>query len=234
MTALVKDPNRVHVTYHFEFSNGEKRSFEVDEDLTDTVVKHYSENRYPWAELGFKKCDNCPLASDDTKYCPAIVSLVDIIEYFSEHQSYATCDCRVEFPNKTVSVENRPLQSALFPLMGLRMATSQCPILRQLKFMARFHEPFATPLYTVYRATSGYLLGRFFENQKTAGEDWSLAGLRKIYLDVQQVNQQLAERLTAAKVMDATPNSIVILSMFGVSITSLLDEYLDVLRNLYG
>ena len=231
MTSLVRDPYKLHVVYNFEFPNGEHKSFEVDADLTSNEVKHYSPNTYTWAELEFNKCANCPLGKQH-KYCPAALSLVDIIEYFSTHQSYATSLCRVEFPEKTVTAQ-KSLQETLYPLMGLRMATSQCPVLRKFKAMARFHEPFSSPYYTVYRALSQYLLGRYFANQKTENPDWTLDGLRRFYVDVKAVNEKLAERLVAAKVMDATPNSIVILSMFSMSMTSLFDAYLGIVEKLF-
>lgn len=232
MSKLVRDAYHLHLKYVYELENGESKSFEVEEDLLSEEVKHYSENRYEWAELGSNQCDQCPLTTDKHKYCPAAVSIVDIIEYFSRHVSFTKAKVRVIFEEKEVTAE-KPLQDVLFPLVGLRMATSQCPLLAKFKPLARFHEPFATPFYTVFRGTAYYLLRRYIENQRDGTSNWSLDGLKDFYEDIGVVNEKMAERLVDAKVMDATPNSIVILSMFSTSMTFFYDEYLRVFEKLF-
>ena len=135
-------------------------------------------------------------------------------------------------PEKTEMGE-KPLQDSLYSLIGLRMATSACPILSRFKPLARFHEPFASPFYTMQRTMSSYLLGQFFKNKKDRTGEFDFKGLKNFYSLINTVNTKMALRLAEAEVMDATPNSIMILSLFGTSVTFFFDDYLDILKKLY-
>jgi len=117
--------------------------------------------------------------------------------------------------------------------MGLRMATSLCPFLSRFKPMARFHEPFSKPFYTVYRATSFYLLEQYFRGRESSQEAVDFKGLQEFYENINIVNARMAERLNAAEIMDATQNSIAILSVFSASLTDLFDDYLEALEGLF-
>ncbi len=229
---VVENPYRVKVEYGFTFDDKSTAHFDVDVDLQSKEVKHYSKNRHTWTELCHHQCEQCPLSTQDHKYCPAIVSIVDIIEYFSQKISFTNCKCEVRFPEKTVVAE-KPLQDVLYSLIGLRLSTSLCPLLSQFKPMARFHEPFSSPFYTVYRATSLYLLRQYFKNKKGEKTPWELEGLRSFYSNINAVNSKISERLKSAEVMDAAPNSIMILSLFGTSMTYLFDDFLGVLEKLF-
>ncbi len=54
-------------------------------------------------------------------------------------------------------------------LLGLRMATSGCPVLAKLRPMAAFHIPFATDEETLYRAVATYFIAQLL--RQGAGRD---------------------------------------------------------------
>jgi hypothetical protein len=232
MNALIKDPFRIRIEYDFEFEDGARKSFLVDADLTSREVHYPSPARPRWAELDFLKCEHCSLDSASHPHCPAAVSIQDLIEYFSDRLSYSRCRCTVRFNEKTV-IGEKPLQDALFSLIGLRMATSVCPYLSRFRPMARFHEPFSTPFYTVYRALSFFLIEQYFRNRKRGRWEFDLDDLKEFYANINRVNNKMSRRLREAEVMDAAPNSITILSVFGTSMTVLFEEYLKTLETLF-
>jgi hypothetical protein len=231
MPSIVDDPFQVDVTYTFRFNDGTSRSFPVTTDLTSNQVQQYTPTAPAWTALGLHQCPGCPLNPAEFPQCPAAVSLVDIIEYFSQTKSYSTCDCVVQLPTKEVLVKNKPVQDALYPLIGLRLATSLCPSMKHFKPLSRFHEPFASPFYTVFRATSYFVLSKQLRH-KTAAHPLDFKELQKFYEHIGMVNRQLVRRLEETDIKDATPNSIFVLSLFGISMTMLFDDYLEVLEQL--
>ena len=229
---LVEDPYLVKVTYEYQFEDGSAVNFAVDSDLTSTVQEEYSEEKHKWAELDFHKCDHCPLSSDEHKYCPASVSIADIIEYFNDHPDHTHARCIVHTQGKTIVAE-KGIQEALAALIGLRLASSKCPILSHMKPMARFHDPFLSPYQLVYRATSMFLLGQYIRQLEGESPDWSVDGLKALYDKVGRVNMKLSERICSAGDVEATPCSMMIFSVLTISMTLLFDEHLEILKGLY-
>jgi hypothetical protein len=101
------------------------------------------------------------------------------------------------------------------------------------KPMARFHEPFSYPYYTVYRATSMYLLGQFFNKRKGETPDWDLDKLTELYDAIGLVNMNISERLKAAKQLQNSPVSLMIFSVYSLSMTLLFEEHIEVLQGLF-
>ncbi|MBN2144628.1 MAG: hypothetical protein JW774_08395 [Candidatus Aureabacteria bacterium] len=229
---IVENPYNLKVEYHFEFEDGENIAFKVEKDILEKKPRHYSSKRYKWEELEFHQCEQCPLSSSEYPYCPAAISITDIIEYFSKKASFSNCKCTVRMPDKTISGE-KPIQDVLYSLIGVRMATSACPFLSRFRPLARFHEPFSTPFYTMQRIMSSYLLEQFFKNKREGTGEFNFSGLKDFYSHINIVNSKMALRLAEAEVMDATPNSIMILSLFGTSVTFFFDDYLEILQKLY-
>lgn len=228
---LIQNPYDIDVIYEFEFDDGSQKRFEVKTNLLNTEVRHYSRQRYKWTEAGESPCDPCELGKDE-KFCPAAVSIVDIVEFFAQRTSFSEVTCRVYLDDKTIIV-NKPLQDALYPLIGLRLATSQCPLLSKFKPMARFHEPFSTPFGTICKSTAFYLLGQFFKMKHGQSPDWGLKELKEFYGKINIVNSKISERLKKAEIMDAAPNSLMILSLFGSGVAYLFDDFLNTLEPLF-
>jgi hypothetical protein len=92
--------------------------------------------------------------------------------------------------------------------MGLIMATSSCPILSQLKGLARYHLPFATMEETLFRTVGSYLLKQYFEFQNGFTADLDLKGLDEQYRELSRVNRSFIMRIRAASQLDANVNAV--------------------------
>jgi len=99
--------------------------------------------------------------------------------------------------------------------------------------MAAFHLPIANTEETLYRAASMYMLGQYFVHKKGGEADLSLAGLVKVYEDLEILNAHLAKRVGKAIQMDAAVNAIVILDFFAKSASFMLEEKLDAFAPLF-
>jgi hypothetical protein len=224
-----EEPFRVKVRYIYTIVDtqgnfGEAAHFDVDVDIGDERIRHYVNPPPEWCKLSHHKCTDCPLSGDTNEYCPAALAIADVVEYFSNVKSFTSCHCVVEFPERKIEA-TRAAQDALYPLLGLRLSTSRCPILHRLSPMARFHEPFATSLYTVFR-TLGYFLLQEYVRSSTTGAPmvFDEEAMKSYYEQVGEVNRRLSERLADATVLDASPNGMFVLSLFTMSMTYLFDQ----------
>ena len=229
---FIQDPFKIRVEYRYSFEGGKSAHFIVDENVASEKNTCYSQSRPSWAKLGFNQCSNCPLSEHEQEYCPATLAIMDIIEFFSSETSYTKCRCEVNLGDKTILV-SRPIQDALYPLIGLRMATSSCPHFYRLRPMARFHDPFANPFETVCRSISFYLMTQFFNNKGKSPWESDLSGLKKFYKNINKVNSAMVSRLNGAGVMDAAPNCIVILSVFGSSVHYFFEDFMKAFEQLF-
>ncbi|EKD26918.1 MAG: hypothetical protein ACD_79C00970G0002 [uncultured bacterium] len=229
---FIPDAFKVDIVYEFEFDNLKTLKFEVKSllDKADVNVRSSSENE--WCKLDFHKCKDCPLDSSVYPLCPAADSISDIVKEFFNEFSYSMCKCTVYFPERTV-IAVKPVQDALFSLIGLRMATSNCPFLSKFKPLARFHEPFASVFYTIYRSVSFFLLSKYFTDLKYSQGTIDFSELKSFYSKINVVNTNMSKRLNELVNADATPNCITILSVFGKSITYLFDDYIETLEKLF-
>jgi hypothetical protein len=232
-----EEPFRVNVRYTYNLVNeqgyfGEAADFDVDLDIGDTRVKHYVDQPPAWCKLAHRQCADCPLSVESNEYCPAALAIADVVEYFANVKSFTSCHCLVEFPERKIEA-TRPAQDALYPLLGLRLSTSRCPILHRLSPMARFHEPFATPLYTIFR-TLGYFLLQEYVRSNLTGDPlvFNEDEMKSYYEKLGEINRRLSERLVDATVLDASPNGMFVLSLFTVSLTYLFDQYKSTLIEL--
>jgi len=204
----------------------------IDPDTLET--EHRLDTPPPeWARLDVKQCDNCPLSRKDSEYCPAALSFVDIAAEFGEILSYTAANATVTTKERTVSARTT-IQKALSSLVGLRMATCGCPVLAKLRPMARFHLPFATLAETVYRSASAYLLAQYFLRRRGKKADLDLAGLRRLYDDIHEVNVSLSERVRSAPSGDAHLNALVILDLFTVAMPNSIDDNLAGIEQLFA
>jgi len=79
----------------------------------------------------------------------------------------------------------------------------------KLKPMVRTHLPFATMKETFYRLLSTYVLAQYFLHRQGKKPDLELADLKKLFLDIQQVNKSFWGRLAPISVSDASLNALV-------------------------
>ncbi len=240
-SATVNDTGTLLIRYTYEFEDGHRESHEVrlHRESLELCEPVKSERTQPagglpeWTRLDNHKCDGCPLTSDAHPHCPAAVALANVSTSFGNRTSYTPVHVTVETPTRTIT-RQAPLQEALFPLLGLRMATSGCPVLSKLRPMARFHLPFADSEETAYRAISMYLVSQFLRKSKGLPAEFDLRGLAEIYEQVHEVNLTFSKRLAEASSADANINSLTTLDMFAQDVPFSIETALPSLDQVFA
>ena len=130
-----------------------------------------------WTRLDRKQCPNCPLKVENCAHYPAAVRIHEVLETFKDATSVERVDLSVVTQRRTFRQEC-DLQTGLNSMLGLQLATSGCPILKQLRAMATFHIPFCTFGETLYRTISAYLTRQFFVYKEGGEPGWDLKDLK--------------------------------------------------------
>ncbi|MBI4556605.1 MAG: hypothetical protein HY706_03410 [Candidatus Hydrogenedentes bacterium] len=222
--------------YHFLWpdQNNAEVQFRVELDAhTLDQVRATPVSPPEWTRLDVNQCRICPLDSQQCQYCPVALSLSDLVEHFNQLLSYARVETTVTTKERTI-VGKTTVQKALSSLIGLKMATSGCPILSKLKPMARFHLPFATRDETIFRSAGAYLLAQYFLKKRGGAADLDLAGLSKIYDLVHAVNVGLAQRLRSIAAGDAHINAIVLLDLFAQELPYSIEDNLAAVEYMFA
>jgi hypothetical protein len=219
------------LVYHFQFPDGRTESLQVSPAVPGQVQADLP----PWTELGFHQCSNCPLSAADTAHCPMAVRIVPLVVLFEKVRSYDDVTAQVESEERTVT-KRTSVQRVLRSLMGLLVASSDCPRIEFLKPMARFHLPFSSTEETIYRVVSTYLLAQYFLRQQGKAADAGLEGLKAHYRELQQVNLGMAARLGAIRVQggDSSINALVLLDLFAQSLPDSIDAELEELQPAFS
>jgi len=241
ISATADDTDTLLIRYTYEFEDGYCESHEVrlHRETLELCEPVNSERTEPagglpeWTRLDNHKCAGCPLTSDAHPHCPAAVALANLSTSFGNRTSHTPVHVTVETPTRTIT-RKAPLQEALFPLLGLRMATSGCPILSKLRPMARFHLPFADSEETAYRAISMYLVSQFLRQSKGLPAEFDLRGLAEIYEQVHEVNLTFSKRLAQASSSDANINSLTTLDMFAQDVPRSIEAALPSLDQAFA
>jgi len=192
------------------------------------------DNHLPdWTRLDFHQCPNCPLSIDTAPFCPAAVSVVDVVRSFEGVASFDEIVVEIFTPERHL-IQPTSAQQGISSLMGLLIAASGCPRSAYFKPMARFHLPMAQPEETIYRATTMYLLAQYFRKQAYQDYEMGLEGLASIYRNMQIVNNYMADRIRAASETDSSVNALILLDMHAKTLTYTIDEYLEELRDMFS
>jgi len=161
------------------------------------------------------------------------VRLPPLIEMANHLRSYDRITVEVEISERRV-IQETTAQRALSSLLGLVMATSDCPNTVYLRPMARFHLPLASEEETEYRAASMYLLAQYFLHREGHAVDWTLSGLTKIYHELQRVNIAMADRIRAASGQDTATNAIVLLDIFAKGVPYTIEDSMKEFQYLFA
>ncbi|MDX1812066.1 MAG: hypothetical protein R3240_08970 [Gammaproteobacteria bacterium] len=207
--------------YHFSCDN-RLLSFKQDE----------KPDNIPWARLGHKQCPNCPLDANEVENCPLAISLSGLLRDWNNVISYTQVKLIVKNEQRTV-IADTTAQKALGSLIGLIIATSDCPHTQFFRPMAQFHLPLANSEETSFRAISTYLLMLYFRKQDGQDVEFNLDGLSRIYKDVHEVNIHIKKRLLDAVSLDAALNAVAILDIFTLTSTDFLEDELKKLKQLF-
>ncbi|MCP3986430.1 MAG: hypothetical protein GY723_18775 [bacterium] len=229
-------PPSIRFLYRFEFDDREAKEFEVILDSQSLELRSAmpEEEAPDWARLEVGTCSGCPLSCNETRTCPAALSLVEVFEFFARAQGHDEALVTVETRERTY-LKRCSLQVGISSLMGLILPASGCPIVAPLRPLVRSHLPFATSYETVPRIASWYLLQQYFDKRSGRTADWELSELAELYKRIESMNRGLTVRLDHQKVDDASRNAVVHLGVFGellnFSITE--DTMRDVLDSLF-
>lgn len=199
----------MNIHYEFCFEDGRRIEFRVTDQcpVPDTSVP-------AWAKLGHCQCAGCPLAAEETPYCPAAMRILPVVEKFQAEDAYEKVVVRVTDEHREYRKETS-LEEALRSLLGLEMATSGCPVLAELRFMAVHHLPFASTEEFILRTVSHYLVEQYFVWRHQGNPDWELGGLVERNQRLQQVNQALWQRIHT--VCQGDSNLKVLLNFFSMA-----------------
>lgn len=179
----------MNVNYNFKFEGGRTVEFKVT-DQPEPVKGSLP----AWTRLEHCQCSNCPLKAADSPHCPAAVGILPVVNEFQAEDAYQKVDVSVTDDRRSYA-KSTALEEALRSLLGLKMATSGCPVLSELKPMAVHHLPFASSDEFIMRSVSHYLLQQYFAKRNHEEPDWELKGLVERNQRLQLVNQALWQRI---------------------------------------
>ena len=180
----------MNVNYRFEFEGRKPAEFRV----TDQPAKTGQSNLPNWTKLEHCQCSNCPLKPAEVARCPAAVEILPVVTEFQADDAYQKVSVVVQDERRSYS-KSTTLEEALRSLLGLKMATSGCPVLSELKPMAVHHLPFASSDEFILRSVSHYLLQQYLAKRNHQEPDWELKGLVARNQRLQLVNQALWQRI---------------------------------------
>ncbi|MBF0284489.1 MAG: hypothetical protein HQL51_08530 [Magnetococcales bacterium] len=221
------------VTYLFRFGDGTTKEFPLYFDLDSLEVVQCATVEPPeWARLTYHQCAICPLKPEKHPYCPAAMSLAEVVDHFHGLSSHGEVVLEVYTRERAV-VSKTTVQRGVASIMGLIMATSGCPHMAFFKPMARFHLPLASEEETVVRAMSTYLMFQLFRRERGLHFDFDLDGLVRIYQNVNLVNKTFGIRLQAASEEDPACRALIVLDAFTTILPDVIDESLEEVRYLF-
>ena len=222
----------IQIHYRFTLPDGQLREYRFDID-SQSLERVGGGDAHPpeWTRLGFQQCPHCPLTADEHPYCPVALGLLDVVVPLGALVSHQQIEVEAITPDRRV-VMTVSAQHAVSSVMGLAVASSACPYTAFLKPMARFHLPLASMEETVFRAVSTYLMAQYFRRLDGFPVDADLAGLDRIYRNLNILNDAQARRLRlAAKAFkDAGLNALIILDTFAQIVPMILEDGLVALR----
>jgi len=199
----------MNVNYSFRFQSGRVVEFRVT-----AQAEPLKNDLPPWVKLDYCQCSNCPLSVADHAVCPAAVGILPVVEAFQADDAYQKVDVTVTDEQRSY-FKRTALEEALRSLLGLKMATSGCPVLGELRPMALHHLPFANTDEFILRSVSQYLLEQYFARKHHREPDWELQGLVERSQRLQLVNQALWQRIHS--VCQGDSNLKVLLNFFSMA-----------------
>lgn len=219
--------------YRFEQEDAVVADYEVRLDRRTLALQKEPLHPLPdWTRLELHRCEHCPLSAEQSPHCPVAVALADLVDFAGSLVSHARLKVQVQMPDRSIAAETTA-QRAVSSLMGLLMATSDCPHMAWLRPMARFHLPFASEEETLYRAASMYLLAQYFRHHRGMTADLEMVRLRRVYEQLHEVNVAMAKRLSVAVEKDASVNAVILLDVLAKAMPDSIGTALEELEYLF-
>jgi hypothetical protein len=223
----------MNIKYDFQFADGSAKEYIVDTDRGED-----GDNGQPkppnadWTKLEHCQCSNCPIPKGQQKYCPAAVDLQHLVADFKAQPAFQKVEVSVTTQERVYS-KRTGLEEALRSLMGLIMATSECPILGELRPMTVHHMPFASNDEFIMRSVSVHLVQQYFQMRAGEKPDWELKGLVERNRKLQLVNQAMWQRIHLACEKDANLKALLTFFSLASSVTFSLEAQLQKLRHSF-
>ena len=215
----------MNVAYQFTFEDGRSVDFKVTDQPTT------ASGRLPaWTRLEHCQCSNCPLKASESPQCPAAVEILPVVNAFQAEDAYQKVTVVVTDDHRAYS-KSTTLEEALRSLLGLKMATSGCPVLSELKSMAVHHLPFASNDEFIMRSVSHYLLQQYMVKRNHREPDWDLKGLVERNQRLQLVNQALWQRIHSVCKGDSNLKALLNFFSMASSVSFSLESQLRKLEN---
>jgi len=227
----VMKPISIRYIFNMKGDRSEEFNVQLDPDTLE-IINPPTDDLPDWTRLEFHQCSHCPFTIASRPRCPVAVSLVGVIDHFTNVVSHNEIDLTVITNERQVS-QKTTAQKGVSSLVGLLFATSGCPHTGYLKPMARYHLPLASEDETYYRAIGMYLLAQYFLHNQGREADLELEGLKLIYRNLHKLNTMIAERIRSATRADSSVNAVVLLDMISNLMPFVLDEQLHRLRHLF-
>lgn len=227
----MESDQHINITYDFAFENGKSLSYQITLDRNSMTLVTDNQQPPEWTRLENKKCSHCPLNPETQPYCPVAKNLNHLVNHFKETKSIWKTNVTVHTEDRNFQ-KNTDMQTALFSVFGLIMATSPCPFMEFLKPMARFHLPFSNMDETMVRATSMYLLKQYYVAKDGGQPDIQLSGLEKAYENLNKVNLGIIKRIRELGKGDTQSNAITILDCFAQMLSMEITHDLKGIRHL--
>jgi len=211
----------MNIKYRFDMEGRAPVEFRV----TDRIADARQADLPAWTRLAHCQCSNCPLKTADTSRCPAAVEILPVVTEFQAEDAYQKVSVVVQDERRTYS-KSTTLEEALRSLLGLKMATSGCPVLAELKPMAVHHLPFASNDEFIMRSVSHYLLQQHLAMRNEQVPDWDLKGLVARNERLQLVNQALWQRIHSVCEGDSNLKALLNFSSMASSVSFSLESQL--------
>jgi hypothetical protein len=225
--------DNLNFRYSFKLADGSEENFDcIVNAETLRLVIDAPQPPPSWINLEYQQCPNCPLDRHATVHCPLAVNIAPVVERFSRVLSYENVHVKA-IENNRITSQETSAQMGISSLIGLLIATSGCPFTDFLKPMVRFHLPFATEEETLWRATSTYLLSKYYLKSKGYNPEIELKGLSEIYENIGLVNVAIINRLQAATEKDSTLNALVVLDVFATNLSLDVEEFWTENENIF-
>lgn len=203
--------------------------FEVPLELNDVSYVIRNPDEAPeWAHLENHQCSHCPLSTETIPLCPLAERLVPFVNQLYHISSTEELSFTVH-QSVRVKKMTAPAQDVLSSLLGLMIATSDCPHTSFLRPMAHFHLPLADEKETLYRVLSMYRLAQYFKKKSARKAFAEFDELNALYNNLVEVNRQLVRRIRDALAVkkgaeDALLHAIILLDALSQYVSDSIKE----------
>jgi hypothetical protein len=222
------------ISYSFIFDSGRTEKFDLTfNDTNMTLEPDDKISNEPWMHLEHHQCPNCLLNATSHPLCPVARNLSRVLLRFREDLSYTKVKVLVTTENRNVE-KGCSLESGVSSIMGLIMATSDCPDLDHFRPMAFTHLPFANDNETIIRAVSTYLMAQYIRSTMGKSPDWDVKAMAQQYSRVNKMNAAFADRIRSIPGRDANVTAVISLDLFAqIGSFSLPDDWVSLVKGYF-